>query len=115
MSLVIVGTHDIAKMFNKEHRKVKHLVEKHKEMFEVFGEIEECKLSGKTKNFNSYLLNHEQLLFLITLFRNTKDVVEGKINIIKMIANYKNDFLDNYGSDILERFDKIAEKQNKEA
>lgn len=83
-----------------EHRAAKQLIKKYIDKFNELGnrdkkgniELMHLKCGGKkgTKNYKTwYELNENQVSFLITLFKNTKQVVEFKFKLVKEFSIMK--------------------------
>jgi len=74
----------IADFSGVTHKKLKMAITKNKESLETFGKVvpyETILQSGQTEIF--YKLNEPQATFLITLMKNTKNVVEFKRRLVK--------------------------------
>ena len=77
------GTVLIAEGFNRHHDQIKRLILKYKSEFEEISPLKGDIKKGRTKDFNEYLLDEDQFLFLGTLFRNNKQIVTFKLRLIK--------------------------------
>jgi len=77
------GTKIIADGFKRKHDQIKRLVVKYKKEFEEISPLRVDITKGKTKDFNEYLLNETQFLFLGTLLRNTEQIVRFKLLLVK--------------------------------
>lgn len=68
-----------------EHRKLKQAIRKYKKQIEGFGKLYapyKAESSGGRKT-EYYLLNEAQATFLITLLKNTEQVVKFKVELVK--------------------------------
>ena len=80
---LLVGTSEIAKGFDTEHRYIKSLVDKYKNEFEEWGEVFVAGLQKPTNKkggrpLDEYLLNEPQTVYLATLMSNTDKVRKFK-------------------------------------
>jgi len=87
----LVDTRIIATGFGVDHRSTTRLVDNYSKQFEGFGilrfEIAEIKGRGQPEKF--YLLNEDQTYFLLTLTRNTAQVVELKQRLVMAFAEFR--------------------------
>ena len=78
------GSFLLAAGLERDHKKVRDLIEKYRSDFEDFSVLKKRKLrSTGGRAANEYMLDEDQFMFLGTLLRNTKKVVEFKKAIIK--------------------------------
>lgn len=77
----------ISEYGGQEHRAVRQLIESYKKDLKEFGrvtfEMTPLETSGGIQNIKIYKLNEEQATFLITLMRNTEQVVKFKKDLVK--------------------------------
>lgn len=77
----------IAQGTGNQHRAVRRLIEKYKEDLEDFGKVcisnAPLDTKGGIQEISFYLLNEEQAAFLMTLLRNTKQVVSFKKELVR--------------------------------
>lgn len=101
---LVVGTWDLSKGFQIEHRAIKNIIEKHKLHFEDFGPVRKCDISGSDEDFTDpircikytmnkpkkrggqvqqFIINEEQYVFLGTLLPNSENIVIFKKKLTK--------------------------------
>ena len=86
-----VGTFEIAKGFDREHKHVLELVNKYSEDFEDFGVLKQRKLkSTGGRPIEEYALNEQQALLLGSYFRNSPIVRSFKKRLIHEFTRIKN-------------------------
>lgn len=86
-----VGTFLLAQGMEREHKAVRDLIERYREDFEDFSVLKTRKLrSTGGRAANEYLLDEDQFMFLGTLLRNTKTVVQFKKAIIQQFKKCRN-------------------------
>lgn len=87
----LVDTRTIATGFGVEHESTARLVDKYSDRFQEFGilrfEIGEIKGRGQPERF--YLLNEDQTYFLLTLTRNTVQVVDLKHRLVQAFSEFR--------------------------
>lgn len=75
----------VAKGLDLEHLPFRRLLEKYQTQLEHFGKVDfQSQANGQPEKF--VLLNREQVLFAITLSRNTEEVIEWKIALIDALS-----------------------------
>lgn len=91
----LVDTRIIATGFGVQHQTTRELVDKYSEKFQAFGllrfETEAVKRDGDrgTKFEKFYLLNEDQTYFLLTLTRNTAQVVDLKQRLVQAFSEFR--------------------------
>jgi len=91
----LVDTRIIATGFGVEHHSTTRLVDNYSSQFQSFGllrfETEAVKRDGErgTKFEKFYLLNEDQTYFLLTLTRNTAQVVDLKQRLVMAFAEFR--------------------------
>lgn len=85
-----VGTFFIADELNRDHSNLKETIEKYMSDFEDFSRLKRRKLrSTGGRAADEYLLDEDQFMFLGTLMKNNKKVVEFKKRIILQFKRYR--------------------------
>lgn len=83
----------IAECGGQEHRAIRQLIESHKKELQEFGrvtfEMIPLETNGGVQEIKVYKLNEEQATFLITLMRNTPQVVLFKKNLVKQFYSMR--------------------------
>lgn len=91
----VTDTIIISERTKREHRVIMQLVNKYYNHISEFGriafEVQPFETNGGTQNRRVYLLNEMQSTFLITLMRNTPEVIEFKKNLVKSFYLMKNE------------------------
>jgi len=93
------GTFLLSQGLDREHKIVRDIIEKYREDFEDFSILKKRKLrSTGGRAANEYMLDEDQFMFLGTLLRNTKKVVEFKKRIIQQFkkCRLENEKLQNH-------------------
>lgn len=88
-----VGTFFVSEGFERDHRLVLKLIRKHEERFVRFGPLKvRNRRSGKRggRPIEEILLNEDQAMFLGTLFRNSKMVLDFKERLIHNFRKVRN-------------------------
>lgn len=84
---LVTDSHIIAVGTDNEHRNVIRLVRKYLTDFETFGRVDfknqPFKTAGGMQNREIAILNREQAMFAMTLFRNNEIVLDFKKNLIR--------------------------------
>jgi hypothetical protein len=79
-----VGSFFISQGFGRPHESIKQLIEKYRETFEEFSDLHTKKMdSTGGRPATEYMLTHDQTLFLLSLLRNTEQIIEVKATVIK--------------------------------
>ncbi|MGY0373234.1 Rha family transcriptional regulator [Clostridium sp. JNZ J1-5] len=85
----------IAEYGGQEHRAVRQLIESYKNQLKEFGrvtfEMIPFETKGGIQNIKVYKLNEEQATFLITLMKNTPQVVLFKKDLVKEFFTMRNE------------------------
>ena len=86
----------IAEYGGQEHRSIRQLIRTHEKTLKEFGKVStfemqkpENELGGRPERY--YKLNEEQATFLITLMKNTPQVVMFKKNLVKEFFTMRNE------------------------
>ena len=91
---LMVGTWDLSKGFEVEHRALTKLIEKYKNDFEQFGIVTSRMQQIETKKRGripqEYFLNEPQSVYLATLLTNNDTVRKFKIHLTKEFFNQRN-------------------------
>jgi len=77
------GTVLIAEGFNRRHEQIVRLVKRYRKDFEEINTLRVFIRKAKTKSFEEFLLDETQFLFLGTLFKNSDQVVQFKLRLVK--------------------------------
>lgn len=88
----------LSKMLQVKHKNTLELINKYRAKFERFGILafETCKYDSVGRPEKFYLLNEDQCYFLLSLSRNTEEVVELKANLVLAFSKArKNAYKDN--------------------
>ena len=89
----LVDTRIIATGFGVQHQNTRELVDKYSEKFQSFGslrfetEVKKREIGATQEKF--YLLNEDQTYFLLTLTRNTAQVVDLKQRLVMAFAEFR--------------------------
>lgn len=88
------GTYLIAKGFEREHSHLLKLINKYKEDFEEFSDLEseKCKSTGG-RPIKEYLLDEDQVMFLGMLLRNSDVIVSFKKKIAKAFKKTREELI----------------------
>jgi len=88
------GTKIIADGFDRKHKNIVELIEKHRIDFEDFGGLKRQKLrSTGGRKIEEFLLNEDQAMFLGALLRNSEIVVKFKKNLVKEFSKVRKQLL----------------------
>lgn len=71
----------IAATFERKHDQVTRLIRKYRKYFEEFGCFCTEKIKTKGRSMEVYFLTEQQFLLLVTMFKNTPNVVKFKFNL----------------------------------
>jgi len=86
------GSFLLAQGLERDHKKVRDLIEKYRKDFEDFSVLKKRKLrSTGGRAANEYMLDEDQFMFLGTLLRNNKKVVAFKKAIIKQFKKCRDE------------------------
>lgn len=87
-----VDSRTVTARLNLTHKNTVSLIAKYKSKFEQFGvlpfEMDKSHLAGRPEKY--YLLNENQAYFLLSLSRNTDDVVDLKANLVMAFSDARN-------------------------
>lgn len=93
---LVVDSRLIAESMGIQHKTFARTIERYKESVESnFGRLigedadAETPTGGQCKRFSHYLLNEDQATFLMTLSRNTPQVIQCKLNLVKAFSDAK--------------------------
>ncbi len=85
----VAGTYLIAQGFDRKHKYILELINKHLKYFENFGGFKRQKIKTKGRAIEEYLLNEDQVMFLGTLLRNSETVILFKHNLVKEFSKIR--------------------------
>lgn len=86
----LVSSQTISAGIGVQHKATFTLIKKHKNLLETFGSLEfEIPVKSKTGKEKHALLNEDQAIFLLTLSRNTEQVVTFKHALTKLFGKYR--------------------------
>ena len=77
------GTFLISQGFQRRHNHILRLIDDNKEIFEDLGQLGVRKVKTKGRPVIEYLLNNDQVLFLLSLIRGIGNIVKFKAHAIK--------------------------------
>lgn len=93
--IIMTDSLTLARKFKRRHFNLTKVIKQYREDFEGFGELKvERVIHGRGRPFLNYLLNEQQVSFLLMLLDNTEEVLAFKEKFIMNYMEVRKEYLE---------------------